>query len=112
MEAFDFEVITVNERGEIVERRPGRAQQLAQTLAPGVILEMVSLPGGIFQMGSSGHFGYDDERPQHPVSLAPFLMGKYEVTQEQWLAVMGKGLEYRCVGLNLPVDRVSWKAAQ
>jgi len=73
---------------------------------------MVALPGGIFQMGSPSHAGYEDERPQHPVSIAPFLMGKYEVTQEQWLAVMGKSLDFRCVGPRLPVDRVSWKAAR
>ncbi len=112
MEEFEFEILTVNERGEIVERRPGRARQMVEPLAPGVMLEMVPLPGGIFQMGSPGHAGYEDERPQHPVSVAPFLMGKYEVTQEQWLAVMGKGLEYRCMGPRRPVDRVSWKAAQ
>ena len=45
-------------------------------------VEMVYIPGGTFFMGSpkseQGHFG--DEGPQHQVEIAPFWMGKFEVT--------------------------------
>ncbi len=57
----------------------------------GVTLEMVSVPGGTFTMGSptSETERADDEGPQHGVTVQGFYMGKYEVTQGQWRAVMG-----------------------
>ncbi len=109
---FEFEVVTVDDRGEIISRQPGRAQQRVETLPGGVTLEMVAVPGGIFQMGTPGRTGYEDERPQHPVSLPPFFIGKYEVTQAQWQAVVGAIPDCRFFGSSLPVDRVSWKAAR
>ncbi len=112
LQEFEFETVAVNERGEIIARQPCRAQQFVEPLRGGVTLEMVAIPGGIFQMGSPGHTGYEDERPQHPVSLAPFFMGKYEVTQAQWQAVMGTSPAFRCVGPSLPVDRTSWNTAR
>jgi formylglycine-generating enzyme required for sulfatase activity len=45
-------------------------------------IEMVSLPGGLFEMG--GRKGSPDERPVHKVQLRPFLIDKYEVTQEMY----------------------------
>ena len=45
-------------------------------------VQMVYIPGGTFSMGSAkseeGHFG--DEGPQHQVEIAPFWMGKFEIT--------------------------------
>ncbi len=112
MQDSEFETPTVDERGQIVQRVRYTARQFSQELGGGISLEMVAIPGGIFQMGSHGRAGFDDERPQHPVSLAPFFMGKFEVTQEQWLAVMGKSLPCRFPGKGQPLDRVSWKDAQ
>ena len=56
-----------------------------------------------------------DGRPQGPNTkvtiIKPFYFGKYEVTQEQWQAVMGSNpSSYK--GSNLPVEQVSWNAAQ
>ena len=83
LDIFEFQVVTVNQRGETVERSIGRAQQVAQDLGHGDVLEMVAIPGGVYQMGSLASEGYADEHPQHSVRVAPFLMGKYPVTQEQ-----------------------------
>ncbi|MCC5806845.1 MAG: SUMF1/EgtB/PvdO family nonheme iron enzyme [Opitutales bacterium] len=70
-------------------------------MLPGdVPLEMVRIPSGTFTMGSPhgsrgsdayrGSQGAMSEEPQREVTLAqPFLMGRYPVTQQQWLAVMG-----------------------
>ena len=52
--------------------------------------------------------GYADEHPQHSVRVAPFLVGEYPVTQEQWAAVMDWSPPYRCQGAKRPVDRVPW----
>ena len=55
-------------------------------------LEMVLIPAGEFLMGSrdSDKDALDEEKPRHRVRLSkPFYMGKYLVTQAQWLAVTG-----------------------
>jgi formylglycine-generating enzyme required for sulfatase activity len=52
-------------------------------------IELVRIPAGTFTMGSSTG-GYSDEKPHHQVTISnDFYMGKYEVTQKQWLNVMG-----------------------
>jgi formylglycine-generating enzyme required for sulfatase activity len=84
------------------------------TLPGGVPLEMVPIPAGTFMMGAhDGEVSADDiEYPQHRVTLSQdFLMGKHEVTQAQWQAVMGSNpaLEYDAgIGDSYPVYNVSW----
>lgn len=55
-------------------------------------------------MGSND---YSDEKPVHQVSVKPFYIGKYEVTQEEWKEVMGSNPS-KWKGGNLPVEQVSW----
>lgn len=55
-------------------------------------VEFVLIPAGSFTMGSSDHDreSSGDEKPQHRVTISrPFYLGKHEVTQTQWEAVMG-----------------------
>jgi formylglycine-generating enzyme required for sulfatase activity len=73
----------------------------------GVNLEMVSIPGGTFQMGSNGAQAESDEKPVHTVTLDGFWMGKYEVTQRQYEAMMGGNPSY-FKGPDRPVEMVSW----
>lgn len=105
---YRFETVIVNERGEVIERRLCQSRLLTLDLGQGVVLEFAAIPGGFFQMGTAGRVGFDDERPPHIVRLAPFLMCKYLVTQEQWSALMGKRLPWRFRGAKLPVENVSW----
>jgi formylglycine-generating enzyme required for sulfatase activity len=109
---FEFEVVTVNRRGEVVRRETHRAQQFVEKLSNDVTLEMVAMPEGIFLMGSRPGQGYEDEHPQHSVRISSFWLGKYPVTQEQWQAVMGKLPPCRCREAELPVDRVTWPEAR
>jgi formylglycine-generating enzyme required for sulfatase activity len=51
-------------------------------------VEMVSIPGGTFQMGSTSSWGSQNEQPVHEVTVREFLMAKYEVTNEEMRAVM------------------------
>jgi formylglycine-generating enzyme required for sulfatase activity len=88
----------------------------AVNLSGGVRLEMVEIPAGSFCMGSNN--GNADEKPVHQVTINySFYMGKYEVTQAQWQAVMGndpshfKG-DFAEPFINLPVEQVSWEDAQ
>ncbi|HEY7545724.1 MAG TPA: bifunctional serine/threonine-protein kinase/formylglycine-generating enzyme family protein, partial [Blastocatellia bacterium] len=70
----------------------------------------VQIPQGEFLMGSEK--GEGDEKPAHKVRISrPFEMGKYEVTQAQWEAVMGNNPS-NFKGANLPVENVSWNDAQ
>jgi formylglycine-generating enzyme required for sulfatase activity len=70
----------------------------------------VKIPAGEFMMGSKN--GNDNEKPVHRVRISrPFEMGKYEVTQAQWEAVMGNNPSY-FKGANLPVEIVSWNDVQ
>jgi formylglycine-generating enzyme required for sulfatase activity len=81
-------------------------------LARGVTLRLVLIPAGTFLMGSPGTEGWADERPQHKVTISrPFWLGKYEVTQAQWEAVMG-GNPSHFKGATNPVEQVSWNDVQ
>jgi formylglycine-generating enzyme required for sulfatase activity len=75
-------------------------------------IEMISIPGGTFQMGSVNTNYFLDEQPVHTVTLSPFQMGKYEVTQGQWIAVIGGNPSMSSNGDNYPVEHVSWDDVQ
>ena len=74
--------------------------------------EMVEIPAGSFDMGSNT--GETDERPVHRVTITkPFAIGKTEVTQEQWHAVMRNNpSNFSTCGDTCPVEQVSWNDAQ
>ena len=113
LEWFEFETVLVDEKGVVVEREERLGQQFVEELGHGVTLEMVSIPGGEFWMGAAdGEEGAeDDERPRHLVQVPRFYLGKFAVTQVQYLAVMGNNpAKFR--GDKLPVEQVSWTDAQ
>lgn len=104
----------------------GRAQQMQSRAG----IEFMWIPAGSFMMGASDsdvqraiddlrphgvnltRANFTDEQPQHQVTIREgFYMGRYEVTQAQWQAVMGTNPSY-FKGDNLPVDSVSWNEAQ
>lgn len=110
-QTFSFETATLDRAGVVVSRSAGQARQAFEDLGGGVTLALVSVPGGSFQMGSHHEGGYPDERPVHPVFLAPFWLGKYPVTQAQWQAVMGKLPYTRFHGADLPIESICWQDA-
>ena len=75
-------------------------------------MELVLIPAGSFDMGSpESEVGREPrEGPVHKVTFArPFYIGKYEVTQGQWEAVMGGNpSSMRAAGRDAPVECVSW----
>jgi formylglycine-generating enzyme required for sulfatase activity len=72
--------------------------------------EMIFVEGGTFQMGSSS--GESNEKPVHSVTLSAFNIGKYEVTQAQWKAVMGNNPSNFTGCDDCPVVYVSWNDVQ
>jgi formylglycine-generating enzyme required for sulfatase activity len=105
--------------GECVS--PNTHTSFTEDLANGVTLEMVAIPGGKFLMGSpeSELEQEDCEGPQHTVTLQPFFMGKFPVTQAQWRAVASfpkinidlQPDPSNFKGANRPVEKVSWYEA-
>lgn len=80
----------------------------------GISIEMVKVEAGIFMMGTTSEMqnSYDGEKPVHQVTLTnDYYMGKYEVTQALWQAVMGSNPS-NFKGDNLPVEQVSWNDCQ
>jgi formylglycine-generating enzyme required for sulfatase activity len=77
-----------------------------------VQMEFTSIPAGSFMMGSlASERGRDWDEGQHQVTITkPFRLGVYEVTQEQWQAVMGSNPSY-FKGNKKPVKKVSWDDA-
>jgi formylglycine-generating enzyme required for sulfatase activity len=75
--------------------------------------EMVYVQGGTFTMGSpASEPERSSDEVQHQVTLSSFYIGKYEVTQGQWEAVMGDNPSDFKKGDNYPVENVSWNDVQ
>ncbi len=120
---FVFETPTVNRRGEIIKQETKKVRYYIDILPGNILLEMMDIPGGTFLMGSPSGEGYDNERPQHEVTISPFYMAKYPITQAQWRGV-AEGLpkverdldpnpayfknDDKVVADTLPVEQVSW----
>jgi formylglycine-generating enzyme required for sulfatase activity len=117
---YQFDVVTLDERGKLKDRRRGSARGWAERLPGGVLLAMVEVPGGTFLMGSpeSEAGRQHSEAPQHRVTVPAFAIGRYPVTQAQWRAVASlpeveRRLEdspsrFRFRGGSRPVEQVSW----
>ena len=80
----------------------------------GISIDMVKVEAGTFMMGATSEMKdpYSDEKPVHQVTLTnDYYMGKYEVTQALWQAVMGSNPS-NFKGDNLPVETVNWNDCQ
>lgn len=79
----------------------------------GVTFEMVKVEGGTFTMGATSeqNDATDWEKPAHSVTLSDYSIGKYEVTQALWEAVMGSNPS-SFKGSTKPVENVSWDDCQ
>jgi formylglycine-generating enzyme required for sulfatase activity len=82
----------ISRQGVEQNRRQFKEQPFGEDLGNDITLEMVAIPGGTFLMGSSPNekYSFDDEHPQHQVSVPPFFMGKYPITQAQWKEVASR----------------------
>lgn len=123
----DFTVMVTNASGRVTSQLNGRSKFFVDDKVSG--LEMVEIPGGRFPMGSNAPDAdaayadakrYDEEEtretviaemPQHSVNVKGFYMSRYEITQRQWLAVMGSlpRLEGKSRGDDLPVVNVTYR---
>ena len=84
-----------------------------------LLRQMVFIEGGTFLMGAqntdetaSNYYRWADKYNWvHQVTLSDYYVGKYEITQEQWAAIMSN-TPCRFEGGNKPVENISWDEAQ
>jgi formylglycine-generating enzyme required for sulfatase activity len=84
-------------------------QETTVDLGGAVRLVLVRIPAGSFMMGDDSNAS---AQPAHQVTIKnPFWLGKYEVTQEQWQAVVGRNTsDFR--GWKDPAENISWNQCQ
>ena len=84
------------------------------SLVNSIGMEFGLVPAGEFDMGSTSDDAYSDERPVTRVRISrAFYLGKHEVTQGQWEAVMGSNQShFSDCGADCPVEAVVWSDAQ
>ena len=119
--AFDY--ATVDEKGARMRAERASMSIFTETLGASVGLDMVSIPPGVFTMGSPK---YEPERranesPQHSVTSGRFFIGAFPVTQAQWAAVVTAHPAKLAYGLDpypsffkgddLPVESIAWNQA-
>jgi formylglycine-generating enzyme required for sulfatase activity len=127
LKIFEFDFVTLIANNSLVLGKKkqlqtksdrGKAKYITVDLGEGITIDLVGIPGGIFLMGSPENEAErgSEENPQHQVSIRPFLMGKYPVTQAQWQAVMKKNpsrfIDNNSGSCNKPVEKVSWYDCQ
>ena len=104
------------ESAQQTEPKPEPAPMSQQQRSNLPEIEMVYVKGGTFTMGATpeqGNDALDDEKPAHKVTLDSYYIGKYEVTNELWKAVMGGTIVSREGAKdNEPVVFVSWDDIQ
>ena len=120
LQTFDFQVAVKSliNKWAAISYRSQQATGFIQNLANDTQLEMMLILGDTFMMGSPPEESepYNFENPQHSVTVQPFFMGKYQVTQAQWrfvaqLPQVKRELEQdpsKFKGDNRPVEKVSW----
>ncbi|MBD2035188.1 formylglycine-generating enzyme family protein [Leptolyngbya sp. FACHB-321] len=118
---FEFDTLTVDVYGQTQEQRRLSAPHRIDDLGQGIMLELVAVPGGNFRMGAPNteEGWHPSQTPQHTVTIAPFWMGKYPVTQAQWSVVAALPKvnhplppKPSCfTGATRPVEQVSWQDA-
>ncbi|MEM9273236.1 MAG: formylglycine-generating enzyme family protein [Cyanobacteria bacterium P01_F01_bin.143] len=113
----------------IIHKKEAKTKYYTEDLGDNIKLEMIAIPGGTFIMGSPTEElkRFDDEGPQHQVTVPSFYIGRYTITQAQWKAMaelepIEKELEldpsnfkeyYEGIDRwQRPVEQVSWDDAK
>jgi formylglycine-generating enzyme required for sulfatase activity len=132
LDRFDFETATITQQSRIlgfgqkwrIDRKRsftwGYTEKLIAATGEELGLDMIAIPAGSFMMGADRKTR-DQELPQHKVTLQPFYLGRYPITQAQWRIVAGYEQINRKLkpnpsrfkeNNNRPVENVSWPDAQ
>ena len=108
------ETYTKTYEEQVMKKKQAIAEQTWKEAGASFLTNMVFVEGGSFTMGCTPEQTndcFDNEKPMRQVTLSDFYIGKFEVTQMQWIAVMGNNPSH-FEGSNLPVENVSWDDVQ
>ncbi|WP_373545155.1 formylglycine-generating enzyme family protein [Chamaesiphon sp.] len=105
---YEFKSITFD--GQTIYKIPHQGRHFREDLGVNT-LEMVCIPSGSFLMGDSSAKDYACWLPQHLVTVPAFSIGKFAITQAQWVAIMEDNSSANGEDDGLPVDSVSWDDA-
>jgi formylglycine-generating enzyme required for sulfatase activity len=121
LQEISFQVAIVQSQERLVSRETAKARYFREALGNSVFLNLVYLPGGTLLMGSpENEMGREShEDPQHSVTLQPFALSQFPITQAQWQAIASLPPIDRPLNPdpsnfkapNLPVEQVSWHDA-
>ena len=106
---FFFGIVSLDSQGNEINQEQKTVNQQIEDLGNQIKLEMVHIPGGNFIMGAPTNEPETEpyEQPPHQVSVEPFYLSKYPITQAQWQIIMGTN-PAEFPGVNRPVENVSW----
>ena len=106
--------LTISDITTLIDYLLNPSAMIPRFSANGVFFEMVAVDGGTFVMGTNNQSSDAnfDEFPAHQVALSNFLIGKTEVTQDLWEAVMGYNPSGCRIDPDCPVEYVSWNDCQ
>lgn len=118
LKTLEFETVSVNVKGEIIDRTSATTQYFSEDLEDGNFLNLMAIPEGSFLMGASEieRGSRETEKPQHQVAIAPFFLSQFPITQAQWKAVARLPKVQRSLdpdpsyfkGNDRPVEKISW----
>ena len=107
-------VLTTHTSSSVSSGSSSTGNTITIPVKDGISIDMVRVEAGTFKMGATPEMKnpWKDEKPAHQVTLTnDYYIGKYEVTQALWQAVMGNNpSDFK--GDNLPVESVSWDDCQ
>lgn len=113
---LSFTTLTLDDQGKTISRQNHHNHCFIEEIGNGVQLEMMFVPPGIFWMGSTEtephHTSFED--PRHQVVVSDFWMGRYPITQAQYLAITGVNPSSfkDPTPSNLPVENITWLEAK
>jgi formylglycine-generating enzyme required for sulfatase activity len=124
LQPIAFDTVTVDAKGTGNLRQKYTATAFTEEIGSGVGIDMVSIPGGSFVMGSPADEPerQANEGPQHMVTLSQFFIGAFPITQTQWSATVvahpnpiRRNLDPNpsfFKGIDLPVESITWNQAE
>jgi formylglycine-generating enzyme required for sulfatase activity len=121
LQPLTFQTIALDEKATVIDQPTRSMQYFDELLSEGITMRMMLVPSGSFVMGSPEEelHSYNNEKPQHLVTVPDFAIGQFTITQTQWTAIaqlpkVKRNLKPKpsfYIGNNRPAERLNWDEA-
>ena len=105
--SISFESVKIIDNLGTCQAIASSCTQESLILAPGIVIDLITIPKGSFQMGARDLMTGADAAEVHTVNIDSFKLGKYPVSQALYRHVMGTNPSF-FHGDHLPVENVNW----